>query len=258
MSKYNLGSVSAIGTAHEQARANANAEADQGSYNAAWLHGYAAALGEVYSQLSLSGEAVRILNREEYLKIQHFAEHAINGVVEYAYGSSDDTNRVIEPYEMLLEILQKGVVVPKAPHVVPDDVIWALRRLYMAWTEREALLRGVYSDNPKKDSVVYAGAKAQHLDEICRLLSVELFSDKKVIPIPEDAPNKVSYYDMPLWLFDFFRTEYKYAVEKVASTIDLDKEQETWADAKVECIEEVCDVLNIDLTGDNGDLIPAR
>ena len=49
--KYDLSSISAISAAAEQARARAGQEPGQGSYNAAWLHGYAQALADVAEQL---------------------------------------------------------------------------------------------------------------------------------------------------------------------------------------------------------------
>ena len=49
--KYDLSSVGAISAAAEQARARAGQEPDQGSYNAAWLHGYAQALADAAEQL---------------------------------------------------------------------------------------------------------------------------------------------------------------------------------------------------------------
>ena len=49
--KYDLSSISAISSAAEQARARAGQEPDQGSYNAAWLHGYAQALADAAEQL---------------------------------------------------------------------------------------------------------------------------------------------------------------------------------------------------------------
>ena len=49
--KYDLSSASAISAAAEQARARAGQEPNQGSYNAAWLHGYAQALADAAEQL---------------------------------------------------------------------------------------------------------------------------------------------------------------------------------------------------------------
>ena len=49
--KYDLSSAGAISVAAEQARARAGQEPDQGSYNAAWLHGYAQALADAAEQL---------------------------------------------------------------------------------------------------------------------------------------------------------------------------------------------------------------
>ena len=49
--KYDLSSSGAVSAAAEQARARAGQEPDQGSYNAAWLHGYAQALADVAGQL---------------------------------------------------------------------------------------------------------------------------------------------------------------------------------------------------------------
>ena len=49
--KYDLSSAGAISAAAEQARARAGQEPDQGSYNAAWLHGYAQALADAAEQL---------------------------------------------------------------------------------------------------------------------------------------------------------------------------------------------------------------
>ena len=49
--KYDLSSISAISAAAEQARARAGQEPNQGSYNAAWLHGYAQALADAAEQL---------------------------------------------------------------------------------------------------------------------------------------------------------------------------------------------------------------
>ena len=49
--KYDLSSVGAISAAAEQARARAGQEPNQGSYNAAWLHGYAQALADAAEQL---------------------------------------------------------------------------------------------------------------------------------------------------------------------------------------------------------------
>ena len=49
--KYDLSSIGAISAAAEQARARAGQEPSQGSYNAAWLHGYAQALADAAEQL---------------------------------------------------------------------------------------------------------------------------------------------------------------------------------------------------------------
>lgn len=49
--KYDLSSIGAICSAAEQARVRAGQEPDQGSYNAAWLHGYAQALSDAAGQL---------------------------------------------------------------------------------------------------------------------------------------------------------------------------------------------------------------
>ena len=49
--KYDLSSIGAISAAAEQARARAGQEPGQGSYNAAWLHGYAQALTDAAEQL---------------------------------------------------------------------------------------------------------------------------------------------------------------------------------------------------------------
>ena len=49
--KYDLSSISAISAAAEQARIRAGQEPNQGSYNAAWLHGYAQALADAAEQL---------------------------------------------------------------------------------------------------------------------------------------------------------------------------------------------------------------
>ena len=49
--KYDLSSIGAISAAAGQARARAGQEPNQGSYNAAWLHGYAQALADAAEQL---------------------------------------------------------------------------------------------------------------------------------------------------------------------------------------------------------------
>ena len=49
--KYDLSNIAAISRAAEQARARAGQEPSQGSYNAAWLHGYAQALADTAEQL---------------------------------------------------------------------------------------------------------------------------------------------------------------------------------------------------------------
>ena len=49
--KYDLSNIGAISSATEQARARAGQEPNQGSYNAAWLHGYAQALADAAEQL---------------------------------------------------------------------------------------------------------------------------------------------------------------------------------------------------------------
>lgn len=49
--KYDLSGIGAISAAAEQARARADQEPNQGSYNAAWLHGYAQALADTAEQL---------------------------------------------------------------------------------------------------------------------------------------------------------------------------------------------------------------
>ena len=49
--KYDLSSIGAIAASAELARARANQEPSQDSYNAAWLHGYADALADAAKQL---------------------------------------------------------------------------------------------------------------------------------------------------------------------------------------------------------------
>lgn len=49
--KYDLSNIGAISSAAEQACARAGQEPNQGSYNAAWLHGYAQALADAAEQL---------------------------------------------------------------------------------------------------------------------------------------------------------------------------------------------------------------
>ena len=49
--KYDLSSIGAIAASAELARARANQEPSQDSYNAAWLHGYADALADAATQL---------------------------------------------------------------------------------------------------------------------------------------------------------------------------------------------------------------
>ena len=51
MTEYDLSSIKALGVSAKQARARADAEPAQGSYNAAWLHGYADALADAARQL---------------------------------------------------------------------------------------------------------------------------------------------------------------------------------------------------------------
>ena len=51
MPQYDLSGIDALSAATEQAHARANQEPDQGSYNAAWLHGYAQALTDATEQL---------------------------------------------------------------------------------------------------------------------------------------------------------------------------------------------------------------
>ena len=75
--KYDLSSIGAISAAAEQARVRAGQEPDQGSYNAAWLHGYAQALADAAEQLEQhltvdlparpnegAGRAVRFIDSE--------------------------------------------------------------------------------------------------------------------------------------------------------------------------------------------------
>ena len=50
MATYNLTTSEAVAAAAKEARAEANREYNQDSYNAAWLHGYASALAEVAKQ----------------------------------------------------------------------------------------------------------------------------------------------------------------------------------------------------------------
>ena len=49
--KYDLSSIGAIAASAELARARANQEPSQDSYNSAWLHGYADALADAVKQL---------------------------------------------------------------------------------------------------------------------------------------------------------------------------------------------------------------
>ena len=49
--KYDLSSPEAISDSAKLARARADQEPSQGSYNAAWLHGYANALADAARQL---------------------------------------------------------------------------------------------------------------------------------------------------------------------------------------------------------------
>lgn len=51
MAQYNLTSLAEIEKAAKEAKTRAGMEPSQGSYNAAWLHGYAAALADVARQL---------------------------------------------------------------------------------------------------------------------------------------------------------------------------------------------------------------
>lgn len=51
MMQYNLSTPAAIAEAAKEAKTSANMEPSQGSYNAAWLHGYASALADVASQM---------------------------------------------------------------------------------------------------------------------------------------------------------------------------------------------------------------
>ena len=49
--KYDLSTAEAVSAAAELAGVRAGQEPDQGSYDAAWLHGYARALADVARQL---------------------------------------------------------------------------------------------------------------------------------------------------------------------------------------------------------------
>lgn len=58
MPNYDLSSIGAVSAAAELARARAGQEPGQNSYNAAWLHGYAAALADAARQLEPQRELV--------------------------------------------------------------------------------------------------------------------------------------------------------------------------------------------------------
>ena len=75
MPQYDLSGISAISAAAEQARARASQEPDQGSYNAAWLHGYADALEDTARQL----EAMRQPRREKSEQRKRTTQKRRNG-----------------------------------------------------------------------------------------------------------------------------------------------------------------------------------
>lgn len=74
-SKYGLRTPEGISDAAVIANHKAKSEPSQGSYNAAWLHGYADALREVSQQLK-APEYVEILVRREYAEIVKALEEA--------------------------------------------------------------------------------------------------------------------------------------------------------------------------------------
>lgn len=74
-SKYDLRTPEGIADAAVMANQKAKSEPSQGSYNAAWLHGYADALREVSQQLKVPAY-VEILVRREYADIVKALEEA--------------------------------------------------------------------------------------------------------------------------------------------------------------------------------------
>ena len=77
MSKYNLTTPAEIRNAAKLARTAAGNEPSQGSYNAAWLHGYADALREVSQQLQpFTPEQLQTIKTALHLEIIRNREHA--------------------------------------------------------------------------------------------------------------------------------------------------------------------------------------
>lgn len=71
--QYNLSTPAAITEAAKEAKTRANMEPSQGSYNAAWLHGYASALADVARQMEQNTKetAVAIVELFEDLLERH-------------------------------------------------------------------------------------------------------------------------------------------------------------------------------------------
>lgn len=61
MPAYDLSSIGTVAASAELARVRANREPDQGSYNAAWLHGYASALANVADALEPQQELMEAI-----------------------------------------------------------------------------------------------------------------------------------------------------------------------------------------------------
>ena len=65
--EYDLSSIGAIAASAELARARANQEPSQGSYNAGWLHGYADALADAAKQLEPQQQlSINSMGQEEF------------------------------------------------------------------------------------------------------------------------------------------------------------------------------------------------
>ncbi len=105
MPDYDLSSISAVSAAAELAHIRANQEPFQDSYNAAWLHGYAAALTDAARQLESQQELIDAITG--YMIQQHDSAE-LDDVLHDTLAMSDE------------EILSLGFDLPQCAEPRPE------------------------------------------------------------------------------------------------------------------------------------------